>query len=74
VLSEHLLPLAAGFAAGVAASVLAVYPAASLSGAGLPIGQMLLLLGTMAGCALASVAAASVVSLRQPLLAALRNE
>jgi putative ABC transport system permease protein len=74
VFAEHLLPLGLGLAGGIIASAVAVYPAASLQGAALPIGFLLVPIGAIVVSAVACVVIAAGVTLRADLLPALRNE
>lgn len=74
VLAEHLLPLGVGLAGGVGASMLAVYPAASLQGAALSGGLLLVPLAALAASAVACVLLAAGIALRADLLSALRND
>lgn len=74
VLSENLLLLAAGLGAGAVCALLAVLPAVLRRGTGLPWKALSgLVLVILAAGALASLAAARVVS-REPLLESLRSE
>jgi putative ABC transport system permease protein len=74
VLAEHLLPLGLGLAGGLIASGVAVYPAASLQGAALPIGSLLVPMGAIIVSAVACVVITVGIALRADLLTALRNE
>ena len=74
VLAEHLLPLGLGLAGGLLASALAVYPAASRQGAGLPFGSLLIPLAVIIASAAACIVVAAGIALHADLLPALRNE
>jgi len=74
VLSEHLWLLALGLMAGVAPALLAVLPAARVTTLPVPWGELALTVGGIAACGALAALLAVYVSLRQPLLGALRNE
>ena len=74
LLTEHGLILAMGLVLGVASSVAAMWPSLFAPGVRLPYATMLLLIGGIAVCNLAWIAATVHIALRDPPLNALRNE
>jgi hypothetical protein len=73
LLAEHMLPVAAGTAAGLLSSALAIAPTGAQSaGASLP--ALLIPVLAVFACALACIAAAAAFALRADLLPALKNE
>ena len=74
VLAEHLPPLGYGLAAGVIASIVAVYPTARLQAAALPVGSLAVQIGAIVASAVLCVVVAAAVALRGELLPALREE
>jgi putative ABC transport system permease protein len=74
VLAEHLLPLGYGLAAGVLASIVAVYPAARLQAAALPAGSLAVQITAIVASALLCVIVAAAAALRGELMPALREE
>jgi ABC-type antimicrobial peptide transport system permease subunit len=74
VLTGHLPPLAYGLAAGVLASVVAVYPTVRLQAAALPVGPLALQIGAIVASAVACVVTAAAAALRGELLPTLREE
>jgi putative ABC transport system permease protein len=74
VLAEHLPALGYGLAAGVLASLAAVYPAVRLTAASLPAATLVVQLGAILASALLCVIVSAAVALRGDLLPALREE
>jgi ABC-type antimicrobial peptide transport system permease subunit len=74
ILWEHWLLLAMGLAAGVAAAVLAVWPALRPSGGAAPYLLLAVLVVAVLGSGLLWTLLAARLALRGPLMAALRNE
>jgi hypothetical protein len=74
VLAEHLPSLGYGLAAGALASLVAVYPAARLSAAALPVGALALELAAIVASAVLCVVLSAAAALRGEVLPALREE
>jgi len=74
ILSEHLWLLVLGLLAGVVPALLAVLPAARVSTLPVPWGELSLTVAGIALCGALAAMLAVYMSLRQPLLGALRNE
>ena len=74
VLFENVLLLLAGLATGVVAAVVAVVPHLFAGGAGIPLGELALLLGAVLLAGLLAGYLGACATLRVPLLAALREE
>jgi ABC-type lipoprotein release transport system permease subunit len=74
VLAEHLPPLGYGLAAGVLASIVAVYPTARLQAAALPAAPLAVQIGAIVAFAVFCVVVAAAAALRGELLPALREE
>jgi ABC-type antimicrobial peptide transport system permease subunit len=74
LLGEHLLLLAMGLGVGVLAAIVAVFPAVSSPGAGVPYGLLAALVAALWLAGFAWVWGATTLALRGSLLPALRNE